>query len=171
MPTALEPAPRGTLAAARAGSPAHGPGAGRRALLDVNVLIALLDAGHVHHGSATAWLQREISNGWASCPLTQAGCIRVMSQPAYPGQLQAAEVAGRLAHAAAGPEHAFWPDDLNLLAPRALDWAHVLGHRQVTDCHLLALAVRHGGRLVTFDRRIAPAAVPGATAEHLATIT
>ncbi|MBP6899826.1 MAG: PIN domain-containing protein [Burkholderiaceae bacterium] len=142
----------------------------RRALLDVNVLIALLDAAHVHHAPAMRWLQREISAGWASCPLTQAGCIRVMSQPAYPGALPAAQVAARLAEAAAGPDHMFWPDDLDLLAPGALDWSFVLGHRQVTDSHLLALAVRHGGRLVSFDRRIVPAAVPGATAEHLVLI-
>jgi predicted nucleic acid-binding protein len=55
-----------------------------RALLDVNVLIALLDAGHMHHARATHWLGQEIENGWASCPLTQNGCLRIMAQPAYP---------------------------------------------------------------------------------------
>jgi predicted nucleic acid-binding protein len=48
-----------------------------------------------------------------------------------------------------------------------LDWSRVLGHRQVTDAYLLALAVRHEGRFVTFDRRIALGVVPGARAEHL----
>ena len=47
-----------------------------RALLDVNVLIALLDAGHVHHTRASQWLISEIGHGWASCPLTQNGCVR-----------------------------------------------------------------------------------------------
>jgi len=67
-----------------------------RALLDVNVLIALLDAAHVHHRDAMEWLGIEIGNGWASCPVTQNGCIRVMAQPSYPGAFRAAEVAERL---------------------------------------------------------------------------
>ena len=58
-----------------------------RALLDVNVLIALLDAAHMHHARATQWLQQEIAHGWASCPLTQNGCLRIMAQPAYPQAL------------------------------------------------------------------------------------
>lgn len=57
-----------------------------RALLDVNVLIALLDAAHVHHRNARAWLEANIEQGWASCPLTQNGCIRILSQPAYPAR-------------------------------------------------------------------------------------
>lgn len=141
-----------------------------RALLDVNVLIALLDEAHVHHSLAHAWLGRDIDHGWASCPITQNGCIRVMSQPSYPGTLISAEVASRLAEAAAGPDHMFWPDDVNLLDPSALDWSRVLGHRQITDAYLLALAVRHGGRLVSFDRRIATLAVPGAGPEHLTVV-
>ena len=141
-----------------------------RALLDVNVLIALLDAAHIHHRLATAWLQREIGAGWASCPITQNGCIRILSQPAYPGALPAADVALRLAEAADGAEHQFWPDDVNLLEAGRVDWQRVLGLRQVTDVYLLALAVHHRGRLVTFDRRIALAAVPGAQAENLTVI-
>ena len=141
-----------------------------RALLDVNVLIALLDAAHIHHRLASSWLQREIDAGWASCPITQNGCIRIMSQPAYPGALAAADVALRLAEAAAGAEHQFWPADVNLLEAGRVDWQRVLGHRQVTDVYLLALALRHGGRLVTFDRRITLAAVPGASAAQLAVI-
>lgn len=141
-----------------------------RALLDVNVLIALLDAAHVHHQLAHRWLTHELEHGWASCPITQNGCIRVMSQPAYPGALLTAEVSQRLADASNTPHHAFWPDDVNLLDGSTLDWQRVLGHRQVTDAYLLALVVKHGGRLVTFDRRIAPGVVRGATAKHLATI-
>ena len=141
-----------------------------RALLDVNVLIALLDAAHIHHRLATAWLQREIGAGWASCPITQNGCIRILSQPAYPGARPAADVALRLAEAADGAEHQFWPDDVNLLEAGRVDWQRVLGRRQVTDVYLLALAVHHRGRLVTFDRRIALAAVPGAQAENMTVI-
>ena len=141
-----------------------------RALLDVNVLIALLDAAHVHHDAATRWLNRQLQHGWASCPITQAGCIRIMSQPAYPGALRAADVAARLAEAAAGPAHVFWPDAVNLLQPGSLDWTRVLGHRHVTDACLLAVAVQNQGRLVTLDKRIRHDAVPGATVQHLAVI-
>lgn len=74
-----------------------------RALLDVNVLIALLDAAHVHHEFAHAWLGRELHEGWASCPITQNVCIRVMSQPGYPGELRAPDIAARLLEATRGP--------------------------------------------------------------------
>ena len=55
-----------------------------RALLDINVLIALFDEDHTHHVETTGWLEENIDHGWASCPLTQNGCIRIMSQPRYP---------------------------------------------------------------------------------------
>lgn len=142
-----------------------------RALLDVNVLIALLDAGHVMHDRAMSWLAREIRHGWASCPIVENGVVRIMSQPAYPASRPAAVVAERLAEACASPDHAFWPEDVSLLAPGLIDWNRVLGHRQVTDAYLLALAVRNQGRLVTFDRRISPDAVTGAGAEHLAILS
>ncbi|MDO5056761.1 MAG: PIN domain-containing protein [Lautropia sp.] len=140
-----------------------------RALLDVNTLIALLDVEHIHHARAAAWMEREVDNGgWASCPITQNGCIRILSQPSYPGgPLPPAETAARLAEACADPLHAFWPDDLSLTDPGTLNWQHILGHRQLTDAYLLALAVRHGGRFVTFDRRLTPEAVPGAGPRHL----
>ncbi len=138
-----------------------------RALLDVNVLIALLDAGHLHHGLATSWLESEIRHGWASCPLTQNGCIRIMSQPKYPGSLAAAQVADRLAEAANSSDHEFWAADVNMLSEGVFDWTKVLGHRQVTDVYLLALAVHHSGRFVTFDRRIVLDAVKGARVKNL----
>jgi len=138
-----------------------------RALLDVNVLIALLDEGHIYHGLAMSWLEREISHGWASCPLTQNGCIRIMSQPKYPGNVAAAQVAERLAEAANGPDHEFWPANISMLNEDVFDWSLVLGHRQVTDVYLLALAVHHGSRFVTFDRRIVLDTVKGARSENL----
>ena len=139
-----------------------------RGLLDVNVLIALLDVDHVHHGLASEWLGANLHHGWASCPMTQNGCIRVMSQPAYGGGFSPRAVATRLAEAAAGPDHAFWPDEVNGLEADALDWSRILGHRQITDAYLLALAVRNDGRFVTFDRRLDPASVRGASSRHRA---
>jgi len=138
-----------------------------RALLDVNVLIALLDAAHVHHKAARTWLETHIESGWASCPITQNGCIRILSQPNYPGSQAAATIAVRLAEAANTSWHEFWPDDLSLLDKNALDWRYILGSRQLSDSYLLALAAHRGGRLVTFDRAIPLVAVPGAEARHL----
>ena len=139
-----------------------------QALLDVNVLIALLDAAHVHHGDARTWLEANIEQGWASCPLTQNGCLRILSQPAYPGSQPPGAIASRLAEATGTRWHEFWPDDLSLLEPRCVDWQHVLGSRQLTDVYLLALAVRRGGRLVTLDRAVPLAAVPNAGKTNLA---
>ncbi len=141
-----------------------------RALLDVNVLIALLDSDHLHHARAVDWLKGNIESGWASCPLTQNGCIRIMSQPGYPSPLPPAAVAQRLAEATATSHHAFWHDALSLLDPQRITWNAVLGSRQVTDVYLLALAVQQGGRLVTLDRAVVLKAVPGAKARHLVTI-
>lgn len=138
-----------------------------RALLDVNVLIALLDAAHIHHQRASQWLEQSLHHGWASCPLTQNGCLRIMAQPAYPQALPLAAVAQRLGQAAATPAHLFIADDYSLLDADSLHWPQLLGHRQVTDAYLLGLAVRHGCRFVSFDARVNLAAVPGAKAEHL----
>ena len=138
-----------------------------RALLDVNVLIALLDAAHIHHQRASQWLEQSLHHGWASCPLTQIGCLRIMAQPAYTQALPLAAVAQRLGQAAATPAHLFIADDYSLLDADSLHWPQLLGHRQVTDAYLLGLAVRHGCRFVSFDARVNLAAVPGAKAEHL----
>jgi len=141
-----------------------------RALLDVNVLIALLDAAHIHHLRARAWMEANITQGWASCPITQNGCIRILSSPAYPGQQAPGQIAARLAEATGTKWHEFWPDAVSLLDHDWVNWGQVLGSRQVTDVYLLALAKYHGGRLVTLDRSVPLAAVPGVTAEHLANI-
>ncbi len=142
-----------------------------RALLDVNVLVALLDAGHLHHRTATDWLASHSRAGWASCPLTQNGCLRILSMPAYPNPQPTAMVAQRLGAAAAGPSHQFWPDSLSLLDPGRLRWDRVLTSRQITDAYLLALAHEHGGRLVTFDRGISTDAVAGAQKKNLVTLS
>ena len=55
-----------------------------RSLYDVNALIALLDRNHSAHNAVSAWFARNIEQGWASCPLTQNGCLRILSQPRYP---------------------------------------------------------------------------------------
>ena len=142
-----------------------------RALLDVNVLIALLDSGHIHHRRVTDWLADNIDEGWASTPITQNGCIRILSQPRYPNSVPAAQVAARLAEAVQHPSHAFWPDSISLLHPGNFSWDRVLTSRHVTDVYLLALAVVNGGHFVTLDRGIPLDAVAGAFPEHLVTLT
>ena len=141
-----------------------------RALFDVNVLIALLDQAHPHHSAALAWFSANIKQGWASCPITQNGCVRIMSQPSYPGARSPAQVIERLRNAISHAAHSFWPGDLSITDAKAVDESRVHGARQITDAYLLALAVRHGGRLVTFDAGIAMATVKGATAKHLVTL-
>ncbi|MBA2337898.1 MAG: PIN domain-containing protein [Acidimicrobiia bacterium] len=138
-----------------------------RALLDINVLLALLDADHVNHDLAHRWLDDEIETGWASCPITENGFVRIISQPRYPSPVPPAQAIGLLGAACATEHHAFWPCDLSLLEARLVDRTRLHGPRQVTDAYLLALAVAHGGRFVSFDRSLTLAAVPDATGAHL----
>ena len=143
----------------------------RVALLDVNVLVALFDPDHVHHEAAHAWFAPSRSEGWATCPLTENGVVRILSNPAYrteperPGALLA-----RLRTFCASGGHVFWPDDVTLRSGRALRAGAALSHATLTDVYLLALAVAHGGRLATFYRRIPVAAVAGAAKAHLEVI-
>ncbi|MFC5379355.1 TA system VapC family ribonuclease toxin [Aquipuribacter nitratireducens] len=140
-----------------------------RALLDVNVLLALFDPDHVDHRAAQAFATG-LDDGWASCPLTQNGFLRIVSQPRYPSPVPVAEAAARLAEAAADGGHEFWPDDVSLLDRTLIERRVLLGSRQITDAYLLALATRRGGRLVTFDQGISLAAVTGATEANLAVV-
>lgn len=140
------------------------------ALLDINLLIALLDVDHVHHTRARQWLVQNAEYGWASCPLTENGCVRIMSQPGYSNPFPTSAVIERLALAARHPTHQFWAADISLIDESIADRTRIHGPRQVTDLYLLALAVRHGGRLVTLDSSIALSAVRGAGPEHLVVI-
>ena len=134
----------------------------RRALLDVNVLLALLDADHVDHGRAREWLNAEIHEGWASCAITQNGFVRIVSQPRYPSPVSPTLAIERLSRATRTEHHAFWDCDASLLDERIVDRSRVHGPRQVTDVYLLALAVAKGGCFVTFDRHVPVDAVVGA---------
>jgi uncharacterized protein len=141
-----------------------------RPLLDINLLIALFDEGHVHHRAALKWWAREGGQGWASCPLTQNGVVRIMSGATYPRPLAATEVLQLLADQIAEGGHEFWPDDVSLTDETLFVRDRILGPRRLTDIYLLALAVRHDGRLATFDRRISLSAVRGAEPRHLVVI-
>lgn len=138
-----------------------------RALLDVNVLLAIFDIGHVHNGRARAWWNVHRSQGWASCPLTQNGLARIISKPAYEGPVPLQTALLGLATQLAQSDHEFWPDDISITDDRVFDRRHLLGPNQIIDVYLLALAVKNGGRLVTFDRGVPLKAARGADARNL----
>ena len=142
---------------------------GMRALLDINVLIAILDQDHASHARAIEWFaaNAKAKAGWASCPLTQNGCMRIMSHPSYPNALPIRAIMQRLQEAATSAVHEFWSDDISLLDDSIADFTRIHGHRQLTDIYLLALAVRHKGCLVTFDTAIPLAAIKHAKPQNL----
>ncbi len=127
-------------------------------LLDVNVLLALFDPHHVGHEAAHGWFARVCRNDWATCSVTEAGFIRVLSNPAYrTATATPAEAAVRLARFCESGGHTFWPDDIPPRISLSASGRRLQGHRQVTDFHLAALAARHEGQLATFDGRLARA--------------
>jgi uncharacterized protein len=131
-------------------------------LLDVNVLIALIDPAHVGHDAAHRWFEAEGRQAWATCPLTENGVIRIVGHPKYPNTPGSpAAVAAIVTQLRTLPGHVFWPDDISLVGAADVDPTQILTAGQVTDTYLLALALAHGGRLATFDRRLSVKAVSG----------
>src|SRR5688500_18224316 len=107
------------------------------ALLDINELIALAWPNHEHHARAHEWFASAASNGWATCPLTQCGFVRISSNPkiiphAVKPQVAVELLTGMTAH----PRHTFWPDDISLRDSGQQFWQKLSGHRQVTDAYL-----------------------------------
>lgn len=142
------------------------------ALLDVNLLVALFDPNHVHHEIAHDWFSDARLRGWATCPLTENGLIRILSNLKYSPQAESpGRITDRLRTFCASGHHVFWPDDVSLRDATHLSAAAAMSHRQVTDVYLLGLARHHGGRLATLDRSIPIAAVPGASATDVLVIS
>lgn len=139
-----------------------------RALLDVNVLLALVDPGSIDHERAHAWLESEAAEGWASCPVTQLGCVRILSRPKYPGAVAPAQALELLRAMCASPSHEFWGSSGGV--DELVDERRVLGDRQFTDAYLLGLAVERGDRFATFDRLVDAGAARGARPEQLVVI-
>lgn len=122
------------------------------ALLDVNALLALAWDSHVHHAAMRAWFTVNGSAGWATCPITESGFVRVSSNPiVLPSAISVDAARGVLSALRAHPGHSFLADDVSLSDS---DVPPIAGYRQVTDAHLLTLARRRGVRLVTFDTSI-----------------
>jgi len=119
------------------------------ALLDVNALVALAWDSHLHHARMRAWFAENSSSGWATCPLTESGFVRVSSNPrVLPVAIGIDAACEVLSALRTRDAHRFLTDDVSLSDS---DVPKITGHRQVTDVHLLTLARRRGVRLVTFD--------------------
>ena len=125
-------------------------------LLDVNYLVALFDPRHVNHETAHSWFGRIHGSDWATSPTTEAGCVRVLSSPAYlTVSATPCEVLTRLAQLCESRAHTFWAEDLPpRIALKGVVRDRLQGHRQLTDFCLASLALRKGGCLVTFDIRL-----------------
>lgn len=118
-------------------------------LLDANVLIALFDAGHVHHETARRWFLA-LPSRFATCPITERALVRWIVR--LEGRDGTALAVRELAKLEADTRHCFWPDDLPY---GQVTWHGVLGYRQITDAYLAAVARRHQGGIVTFDAGLA----------------
>lgn len=135
-------------------------------LLDANVLIALGDRDHPQHRSVLRFFDTTaMLSGWATCPLTENAFLRILGNPVYPGGQGSTERARRsLASIIAVPGHRFWSDSLSISDERL--FPSLPSCKNLTDFYLLALAVKHRGRLATFDRRIDPTLLIGGTAAY-----
>jgi hypothetical protein len=130
-------------------------------LLDVNVLMALAWPNHVHHPAAARWFRQHRDDGWATCPSTEAGFVRVSANPTISGgavtPAAATELLRRLRELG---QHRFWADTISFVTSPEVPRDHVHGHRQVTVAHLLAIALAQEGRLATFDRGVLALGAP-----------
>lgn len=135
-------------------------------LLDVNILIALGDRQHPHFQICEAWFKTNASSGWATCPITENGFLRILGHPSYaagPGSPEAA--ATILRGMMQVPGHCFLADDFSL--PDVLPTLKGASSGQLTDLYLLAMAVRNGARFLTLDQRIDPRLVPGGVGAYV----
>ena len=125
------------------------------ALLDVNVLVALAWPNHVFHAPVRNWFRAQQSSGWATCPTTENGFIRVSSNTKIiPEAKSPLESAIFLKNLISLPGHVFWPEETSILNDRWITLQKIHTHRQIADAHLLSLAIQKKGCLATFDRGI-----------------
>jgi uncharacterized protein len=125
-------------------------------LLDVNVLIALLDAHHVHNASAHRWVSGHTGPlKWASCPIVENAFVRITGRHTYPNSLGSTMAAlASLKKNCSETKHHFWSDTISLRDDTLWSNPKLLSSDHLTDCYLLALAVKNGGKLASFDRQI-----------------
>jgi toxin-antitoxin system PIN domain toxin len=123
-------------------------------LLDVNLLLALAWPPHAHHNQAHEWFRRRRRGGFATCPLTQLGFVRLSSNPRFTKEaVPPAAAVALLTRITELKEHVFWPDSLGCGQAFA-NAPLIVGHQQFTDFYLAALAQANGGIFATFDRSV-----------------
>jgi len=124
-------------------------------LLDVNVLVALLWPPHQSHSAAQNWFGKNAHHGWATCALTEAGFVRILSNPAFtPDAVTPVEAVKALEANSQHRFHHFWADDVSFAEAVRPFRQRLMGHRQVSDAYLLGLAIHRRGKLATLDRGI-----------------
>jgi uncharacterized protein len=131
-------------------------------LLDVNLMIALSWRSHSLHNLARSWFAEHHREGWATCPLVEAGFVRIVSNPSFsPQSVPVQEAVDSLRTSTADQAHQFWPDSVTLPDALAMLDKPVTGHKQLSDAYLVALAIKNRGKLATLDRGIAEMAPAG----------
>jgi toxin-antitoxin system PIN domain toxin len=116
-------------------------------LADGNLLVALTVEDHIHHEIAVTWFDRAEPD-LATCPITEGTLLRFLIREGWRALDVAAVLDGVREHA----WHRFWSD---AIPNEAGQLAGVIGHRQVTDAYLVALARHQGGRVATLDKGLA----------------
>jgi len=125
-------------------------------LLDINVLVAMMWPPHEAHERVQKWFRKHGQKGWATCPLTQAGFVRIAANPAFsPDAVTPQEAAALLHSNLKHPSHEFWADEIGFVDAVAPFQKQLFGHRQVTDAYLLGLVMHKKGKLVTLDEGVA----------------
>ena len=120
---------------------------------DIAQGIALAWPSHIHHQQAHTWFTANTSSGWATCPLTQCGFVRLSSNVRIiPEAVSPQQAIALLKKIVDRPHHTFWPDSISIASAETIPTDLLVGHRQVTEAYLLGLAIHHQGRLATLDR-------------------
>lgn len=139
-----------------------------RYLLDVNAWVALLDEAHAFHAAVVTFIEQP-NIKISTCPLVENGVLRILNLPSYSkfGAIGFEPVRDKLREICTTLDHEFWPDDISLRDARLVHWPRIMGHGQITDVYLLALAVAHRGCLATLDHRVSLSTVANALPKHL----
>src|SRR5579872_4888869 len=122
-------------------------------------MLALAWPNHVHHQAAHHWFSGTRGSGWATCPLTEIAFLRLSMQPAVvKSAITFADAMLALTTSLAAPEHQFWPLDYPIA--EIMPQLRIASHLHLADALLLDLAIRHKGKLATFDQRLAGLLAP-----------
>ena len=111
-------------------------------LLDVNFLLACAWQSHASHAKARAWLEEQ--TGFATCPISQLGFLRVSLSPGYRASF--ADALAALEDITDRKGARFIADDLP-----GVKMPPVTSYSDMTDAYLVALAKAHGLKLATLD--------------------